>query len=290
MGPVAVGGVGGSGTRVIAGFLQALGVYIGDELNPPLDNRWFTLLFKRRSWATKRPSNTSVGAAASAFRSAMLAEPLDGPGLRTVAQATIECSLRGHNVKGSGRGLRALQVGGTLVAATRRPTLRGRWGWKEPNTHVFLPELADAFPGLRYIHVLRDGVEMSQSRNWDQAALWAPRYGLPVTRGSQLPPTPAAKFSYWVRANEVAIAEAERSLPGRYFLLRFEELCSRPRLVLESLARWVDLEMTPAAESVLKSVRMSTRETTERSWAEMVDQLDPSDISGLGRLGYSPPL
>ena len=45
--PVAIGGVGGSGTRLIAQFLNSLGYYMGDNLNPSADNLWFTLLFKR---------------------------------------------------------------------------------------------------------------------------------------------------------------------------------------------------------------------------------------------------
>src|SRR5690348_1121191 len=49
MRPVAIGGVGGSGTRVVASFLQMLGYFLGDDLNSELDNLWFTLLFKRRS-------------------------------------------------------------------------------------------------------------------------------------------------------------------------------------------------------------------------------------------------
>ena len=46
--PVAVGGVGGSGTRLIAQVLLELGYYLGGDLNESLDNLWFTLLFKRR--------------------------------------------------------------------------------------------------------------------------------------------------------------------------------------------------------------------------------------------------
>jgi hypothetical protein len=46
---LAIGGIGGSGTRIGAAFLQILGYYIGDDLNEPLDNLWLTLLFKRRS-------------------------------------------------------------------------------------------------------------------------------------------------------------------------------------------------------------------------------------------------
>jgi hypothetical protein len=44
---VSVGGVGGSGTRVIALILASLGLNIGNNLNEALDNLTFTLLFKR---------------------------------------------------------------------------------------------------------------------------------------------------------------------------------------------------------------------------------------------------
>ena len=49
-GPVAIGGVGGSGTRVVAEVLKCLGFYLGSLLNSSLDNLWFTLLFKRPDW------------------------------------------------------------------------------------------------------------------------------------------------------------------------------------------------------------------------------------------------
>src|SRR3990167_6840991 len=44
--PLAIGGVGGSGTRVVAAAAIALGFDLGSDLNPPLDNLAFTLLFK----------------------------------------------------------------------------------------------------------------------------------------------------------------------------------------------------------------------------------------------------
>lgn len=46
--PIAVGGVGGSGTRVVAQILSTAGIYMGDDLNIAHDNLWFTLLFKRQ--------------------------------------------------------------------------------------------------------------------------------------------------------------------------------------------------------------------------------------------------
>jgi hypothetical protein len=45
-GPIVVGGVGGSGTRVIATMMRVLGVYTGADLNKAGDNKWFTFLCK----------------------------------------------------------------------------------------------------------------------------------------------------------------------------------------------------------------------------------------------------
>ena len=45
--PIAVGGVGGSGTRLVAELLTSLGVFMGGDLNDAGDNLWFTLLLKR---------------------------------------------------------------------------------------------------------------------------------------------------------------------------------------------------------------------------------------------------
>jgi len=45
--PVAIGGVGGSGTRLIAQCLKELGYFIGSDLNESNDNLLFTALFKR---------------------------------------------------------------------------------------------------------------------------------------------------------------------------------------------------------------------------------------------------
>ena len=47
-GPVVIGGVGGSGTRLFATILKDLGFYLGADLNAAFDNLWFTLLFKRQ--------------------------------------------------------------------------------------------------------------------------------------------------------------------------------------------------------------------------------------------------
>lgn len=54
--PIVIGGVGGSGTRMVAGLLQSFDVNLGDALNESLNILWFTLLFRRPSWKTAKPS------------------------------------------------------------------------------------------------------------------------------------------------------------------------------------------------------------------------------------------
>jgi hypothetical protein len=46
--PIAIGGMGGSGTRLVALIFEELDFYLGNELNKAKDNLFFNLLFKRK--------------------------------------------------------------------------------------------------------------------------------------------------------------------------------------------------------------------------------------------------
>lgn len=52
-GPIVIGGVGGSGTRLIAEIVMDMGFYLGDMLNQSKDLLYFSLLFKRPIWFSK---------------------------------------------------------------------------------------------------------------------------------------------------------------------------------------------------------------------------------------------
>ena len=67
--PIAIGGVGGSGTRVIASILKEVGIYIGGDLNHANDNLWFTLLFKHRD--ALNLNNTEFNKRLAIFEAAM---------------------------------------------------------------------------------------------------------------------------------------------------------------------------------------------------------------------------
>ena len=62
---IAVGGLGGSGTRVLAEILLNSGIYLGSELNIFHDNLLFTRFFKNPEWNKK----SSLDEKKSRFRS-----------------------------------------------------------------------------------------------------------------------------------------------------------------------------------------------------------------------------
>jgi hypothetical protein len=71
-GPVAVGGIGGSGTRVVARILQILGGYIGGDLNATLDNLLFEKLMARPTLKAKsRAGDRGARAALAKFEQRM---------------------------------------------------------------------------------------------------------------------------------------------------------------------------------------------------------------------------
>lgn len=232
-GAVAIGGLGGSGTRVVARMLQLSGCHIGPRLNSALDNLWFTLLFKRLDWSLRAPRPDELGQAVELFRRAMTTGIAGAP---DPAEAALLAQLEGElPPNGSWKsGVSASEVG---LIAQGSGTGGGRWGWKEPNTHVFLPALAQHLPGLRYIHVVRDGFDMAFSHNLQQARNWAHLYGLPVCAEAD----PAQQLRFWTVANGVALERGPTVLPGRFLVVSYEALCAEPARAWRRMLRFQGL-------------------------------------------------
>ncbi len=71
-GPIVVGGVGGSGTRVVEEIMRRLDIYTGSDLNVAGDNRWFTFLCKLPRWDMEAPApKSSVSRALATLETAM---------------------------------------------------------------------------------------------------------------------------------------------------------------------------------------------------------------------------
>lgn len=231
--PVAIGGLGGSGTRVFAAMLQYAGYHIGDTLNGPLDNLWFTVLFKQAAWTRAQPDPAAIDTAVRIFRRAMtmgLAHDL------SVEDAALIASLRA-DLPPEGPwhcGAQALHADALIASGPSN----GPWGWKEPNTHIFLPQLNRGIADLRYIHVVRNGLDMAFSANTWQARHWGHLYGLPNTPDV---PLPVHQLRFWTAANRATLDYGARHMPGRFLVMHYEDVCARPEPNWQRLRRFLDL-------------------------------------------------
>lgn len=282
-GPVALGGVGGSGTRVFAEILSGLGFYIGDCLNKASDNLWFTLLLKRPPWffRNRNRSKKEIHRAIRIFEKAMttgLTLTADLDEITYVRNAGEEISSYSFDM-----GANRLHAENILKSRQPDPSRYVGWGWKEPNTHVFLEYLATHFPDFRYIHVLRHGLDMAYSTNHQQLLNWGTLVG--VTVADKKCVTPQDLLRYWVAANERAI-EVGRMLLGEKFLaIRLEELCRDPKASIKTVASFVgaDINLKDMHELArLPSLPVSSGRYRNHDLAVFPTE----DIKAVKRLGF----
>lgn len=272
--PVAIGGLGGSGTRVVARMLQLIGHDIGTQLNEPLDNLWFTVLFKRAVWSQRPPRDDELDTAVALFVRAMqggLAQDL------APEEAALLAALR-RELPPEGKwqcGARAVDA--DTLCASMQQTLPRPWGWKEPNSHVFLPALARNLPELRYIHVVRDGLDMAFSRNTWQMRHWAHLYGLVETEAA----VPLRQLRYWTAANRVALDFGTRHMPGRFLVLRYEDLCDDPATQWLRLLRFLG---QPEARPLPRELEVRPV-SIGRAHAEALQAFPAADLAAAETLG-----
>ena len=253
--PLAIGGVGGSGTRVVAAAAIELGVYLGHDLNPPLDNLAFTLLFKHQ----QAPDLAIPAFAwrARLFAAAMTgARSLEPEEVALLAElASADRPLSGpvqHSVEWLAERAERLVQAPAMALATRAARSHlpcaGRWGWKEPNTHVLLPQLLREWPTLRYVHVVRNGLDMALSSNQNQLRFWGERW---LGRSPQSGPRDS--LAYWCAVHR-RVQRIGAGMGPDFLWLDYDALCTDPASGLTQLASFLGAP-TGAVPALLPLVR-----------------------------------
>ncbi len=111
------------------------------------------------------------------------------------------------------------------------------WGWKNPPNYLFIEQFAAHFPHLRYLHVIRNGLDMALSSNTRQVQQWGHLFG--VSYGH--PTVVRSALDYWIKANDFAIEAGSSLLGDRFMLLNFDDLCRKPIPTIEALVRSLGL-------------------------------------------------
>lgn len=265
--PIAIGGVGGSGTRLIAEVVRSLGVHMGDDLNSASDTLWFTLLFKRIE--ILESSEAEFDLLTQTFASGLQREPLRAQVARSIVNACASRDRPRHTAEWLR--LRAK----SLITAAESSPHGNRWGWKEPNTHVVIDRLWERLPTLRYIHVFRHGLDMAHSRNQNQLNLWGAH-----VLGTAGASTPQRSLAYWCCVQR-RMQALHSSNPERMYLLDYDAFCARPEQQAAPLLEFLGLP----DQQILGLARMVVSPRARDPW-QPLESFARRDVEYVRSLGY----
>ncbi len=281
--PVVIGGMGGSGTRVVAQILIELGYYMGGKLNHANDNLWFTLLFKRPKWykskVIRNVQNITLGL--QLFSELMTNQiRWNASKILFVSRVIIDIFLGKHTIVPCGKAINILKS----ILSAQNSLTSVCWGWKEPNSHIFLPYLIDFFPNISYIHVIRHGMDMAFSRNQQQVRNWGWLYGIDfLSDGYNMP---RASLDYWIRSTERVINLGSSLLGDRFMIVKLEELCKMPESEIRRLLQFLQIyQLDGDKQSTLAGLPQMPK-SVGRYKAKGLQYFSDSQIEGVRKFGY----
>jgi len=263
-----------------------LGFYMGFDLNSADDNLTFTLLFKRPKWFIRKSpqKEAEIFEGLSIFEKAMTARFT--PSIsesRYIIRSATEIAVNGHDKSHSGRGMWAIKRALNILKFKHIDISRYiGWGWKEPNTHLFIDYLAKYFHDVRYIHVIRNGLDMAYSTNQAQLYNWGTLFGVMPNPSESLP---KLSLQYWIRANNRAINKGRKLLGERFLLINFDRLCLFPEEETSLLINFLGLSESNIDINTLKSLP-KVPSSMGRYMKHDMSVFDKSDIQAVLDLGF----
>lgn len=269
--PVVIGGLGGSGTRLIASCLRELDYFIGSDLNQANDNLAFTLLFKHIG--VLESNESEFEALVNVFQKTAIGDTdYDRHQLNLISDL-ISKNRPQHSIGWLTRRAYAL-----LSEANDQKEVQERWGWKEPNSHILLDRFLSYFHGMKYIHVVRNGLDMAYSENRNQLKFWGEYF---FGQGYELSPNYALK--YWCLSNKRVI-EIGKSMRGNFLFLDYDYLCLNPQAGIKQLLDFLEISHSEMIVNLSQLIQVPS--TIGRFKDENLTLLDPVDIDYVKKLGF----
>ena len=114
------------------------------------------------------------------------------------------------------------------------------WGWKEPNSHLLIDYMNDFFPNFKYIHTIRNGLDMAFSQNQQQLYNWGNLYGVPPPADQEK--VPEASFRYWASVNKHIQTKVSLLGSEKLMLLNFDNLCREPEKEIRHLLLFLGIQ------------------------------------------------
>jgi len=192
--PLIIGALGGSGTRAVTRILRDAGWWMGGKLDASTEDSLPMREFLAKWFERLLDANAS-------------------PQMLEDARGQFAAAMAEHRQG---------------MADAGAP-----WGWKNPRNMWLIPFFAAVYPHIRFVHMLRDGRDMSHSKN----AYFLRWHGDRLMPGWRHKPR-AAQMELWALGNRRAAAAARTHSGVDYHLLRYEDLCSDPATTIATLFRF----------------------------------------------------
>ena len=272
--PVAIGAIGGSGTRVVAQLLIEAGIYMGSDLNESNDNLWVALLFTRRNVLVE--PHDRLDFLVRLFLRRMQGDVPETEDKTQVIRALAAANYTRHPTEWLDERARRFL---SPDPVGHQPSIGGRWGWKAPNSHILAEQFLRHDPSLRYVHVIRNGLDMAFNRNQNQTAIWAP-----VFLGNDGPVTPHRSLAYWCAVHR-RIGQIAARYPDRVLLFSYDDFCRAP---VEQARRLLDFCGATLPDDKLAAFASQVRVPDSSGIFRRMDthDLDPDDIAYVAGLGF----
>ena len=221
--PIIIGGIGGSGTRIIAEALIDLGVFMGNDLNTSNDNLLFTYLYKHKNINSIADDHFSQ--ISQLFFNDMTNIQKLNPDHLKIIQNIFPSSLN-----------LTTWTKNRIKTHYQKISKSTKWGWKEPNTHIMIKRLTKYFTNYKYIHVVRNGLDMAISSNQNQLSFWGKEI-----LNSDITEDPYFSLKYWIKTHQNILKFSEEN-PNNVLIIKFEDFCVNTRVELLKLCEFLNID------------------------------------------------
>jgi len=231
---IAIGALGGSGTRVVAEIISEMGYFIGDELNDALDNLTFTALFKDKVLFS---DYNLLSKRMIVFDKYMSNIKLSRDDIRIYNESNGNLFLSFKR-----RSLMKIKL---KINNLTEKEARNEYAFKEPNSIHFIDKYLTTFPNLKFIYVLRHGLDMAFSSNKGQLSNFGSFYGLENNVGSLNDSSDEAakqQLEFWIRMSK-KVNDLIEKYGDRIHVINHSSLCEEPVLEINRLADFLNINL-----------------------------------------------
>ena len=156
---------------------------------------------------------------------------------------------------------------------------------KEPNSHIYLNELSAHYPGMKYIHVIRNGLDMAYSSNQAQLHNWGDLFGIALTPSTSSRQRAQKSLEFWIRANAQAMERGRNLLGERFLLVNYDDLCLNPKPQIQRMCGFGGSDCSrQEIETLVRIPRIGA--SLGRFRTQDLSIFDPHQIDTVRSLGF----